>query len=169
MSIYLGIDPGVNGGIALIDSEVPTKFLRLTTWSMPEADLDLYEIITACYAAAVSTRRSIHACLEKVSSSPQMGVVSAFTFGKGFGRLGYALAAANIPYDLVTPQKWQSELGIPKCGQTESQPDFKERLRQTAQRLHPRYHLWSEPRSLGKQRAISDAILIATYCQRLNK
>lgn len=157
---YMGIDPGQEGGIAVVMSDV------ICTYLMPESDLDLRTIIEAWVNPKVRT----FVCLEHVSSSPQMGVTSAFTFGEGFGRLHYALIAARLPFDLVRPQKWQKTLGIPpRNKQTESQPEFKERLRQAAQRLFPKLSIWSEPKSLGRQRAICDALLLAQYGQLVHR
>ncbi len=151
---FIGIDPGQSGGIVIISpNHEPICCV------MPELDHELCQILESWKTARV------YACLEKVSSSPQMGVTSAFTFGAGFGRLNYALTAARIPFELVTPQAWQKELMIPKRHPNESQPDFKDRLLRDAQRRYPSLELWSRPKSLGLQRSIADALLIATYCQ----
>lgn len=151
VGIYGGIDPGQSGGFAAINGKV------INYYPMPETDLEIHATIKELYAEAA------HVFLEKVSSSPQMGVASAFTFGKGFGGLEMALTALEIPYTLVTPQRWQGALGIPKKTKEQKQAEHKEKLRVTAQKLFPKLDAWKG--TLGLQRSICDALLIAQFCQ----
>jgi Holliday junction resolvasome RuvABC endonuclease subunit len=88
--------------------------------------------------------------MEKVSSSPQMGVVSAFSFGKSQGFLIGLLTAMKIPYHEVTPQKWQKAMGCMSGGD-------KNVTKHAAQKLWP--HLKITHRD-------ADARLIAEYGRR---
>jgi crossover junction endodeoxyribonuclease RuvC len=90
------------------------------------------------------------AYLEQVHSSPQMGVVSSFTFGNGFGRLEMALTAAEIPFERVRPQVWQRAMGCMTKGD-------KNVSKRKAQELFP---------NIKVNHAIADALLIATYGTR---
>ena len=101
----IGIDPGVNGGIAWITDGKPC------VEKMPDTLQDLWELLENIAINAQLDNLKIHAYLEQVSSSPQMGVKSAFTFGNGFGHLEMALTAAGIPFERVRPQVWQKALG----------------------------------------------------------
>jgi Holliday junction resolvasome RuvABC endonuclease subunit len=92
----------------------------------------------------------IVAVIEKVSSSPQMGVVSAFSFGKSQGFLLGLLTAYKIPYHEVTPQKWQKAMGCMSGGN-------KNVTKHAAQKLWP--HLKITHRD-------ADARLIAEYGRR---
>jgi hypothetical protein len=89
----------------------------------------------------------IHAYIEQVYSSPQMGVKSAFTFGNGFGHLEMALTAAGIPFARIRPQVWQKELGCLTKGD-------KNVSKRKAQELFP---------SMKVTHATADALLIAKY------
>jgi hypothetical protein len=147
---------------------------------MPETEFDLYGRLES-----VNLPGRITAVVEHVWSSPQMGVASSFTFGFGYGGLRMALTALRVPFSPVRPQVWQNALGIPpkKKGKivtvppkkpsgkptkkrvgTESDRQFKERLRAKAQQLFPDFPLWQEPKTKGKQMAVCDAMLIAYYC-----
>lgn len=104
--IYLGIDPGVSGGIALLDANA--KVLLLT--KMPEnapAHVAFLQRVLAQGRAA-----DVRAALELVHSSPQMGVRSAFTFGRSYERCLSLLVASNIAFVTPTPQVWQKAM---KC------------------------------------------------------
>jgi hypothetical protein len=91
------------------------------------------------------------AYIEKVSSSPQMGVVSAFTFGQNYERVIMACAAAKIPGVDIPPKKWQQvvRLTYKSCW---SQVERKRAGKGLAQRLFP---------GVKVTNATSDALLIA--------
>jgi Holliday junction resolvasome RuvABC endonuclease subunit len=76
-----------------------------------------------------------------------MGVKSAFTFGNGFGHLEMALTAAGIPFERVSPQRWQKALGCLTKGD-------KNVSKRRAQELFP---------SMKITHATADALLIAYY------
>ena len=152
-SRYVGIDPGKGGGIAIIIGRDVECFV------MPVSTLDLWKCIDRLECVR-------HAYIEQVHSMPRDGVRSAFTFGEGYGRLQMALTAAGIPYSLISPQGWMKELGIPPRAKEEPKNLLKERLRATAQRLYPKTPIWDG--TLGRQRAVCDAILIAEYGRRLH-
>lgn len=155
-TVYIGIDPGKKGGLVFLDgSEVHYQ-------PMPTTERDLWTLIGYIEADA-------KAVVEHVTTSPQMGVVSAGTFMYGYGQLRMALTAAGIPYEPTRPQVWQKYLQIPpKNKKKENDRQFKERLRAKAQQLFPKLPIWTEPKSVGKQLAICDALLIAEYCRRIH-
>jgi crossover junction endodeoxyribonuclease RuvC len=132
----IGIDPGTNGGIAWISDGMPC------VEKMPDTLADLWELI-----ASIRSGGTCRAYIEQISSSPQMGVVSAFTFGRGYGNLEMALTAAAIPFERVRPQVWQKTLGCMSKGD-------KNVTKRKAQELFP---------SLKVTHATADALLIAYY------
>jgi len=143
MKLYIGIDPGLSGGVAFVPESG-------TPWAhkMPETDRDLIDLI----------RDSINlfdarAVIELVHSSPQMGVKSAFTFGEGYGRLQMALTALGVPYERVRPQAWQKAMGCLTKGD-------KNVSKRRAQELFP---------ALKVTHAIADALLIGEYARRAGK
>jgi hypothetical protein len=138
--VFLGIDPGVGGGIACLDEAGGVVFAV----AMPESDHDLFAYLDGRVGRAV---------LEKVHSSPQMGVASSFTFGVQFGRCRMALAAAAIPFDLVSPQKWQRLLNCFSEGD-------KAVTKIRAAQLFP---------GLKVTHAIADCLLLAEYCRRTQR
>ena len=152
---YWGIDPGANGGIAIICNN------RVYAYPIPDTDLDLWRIFEAHKAG------DNRAVIEKVTSSPQMGVTSSFTFGCGYGKWLAFLTAALIPFEEIRPQVWQKGLHLPpRNKKKESVGKFKKRLKAKAQQLFPDLPQWKEPKSEGKQLAIADALLIAEFCKR---
>lgn len=147
MVAILGIDPGVGGGIALIQGTV------VEATKMPETPHDLADWIESRMPA----EGYASAFVENVASSPQMGVKSAFTFGQGYGIIQGVLAAQGVPYVLVRPQQWMKALAIPKKRKDEKPAAWKGRLKAEAQRRYPAQKITL---------ATADALLIATYGQQ---
>lgn len=143
MKIHIGIDPGINGGIAFIPSTGQP-------WAhkMPETDRDLLDLLRD----ALRNWAKAEALIELVHSSPQMGVKSAFTFGEGYGRLQMALTSLAIPFERIRPATWQKYMGC----LTKSDKNVSKRR---AQELFP---------SIKVTHSIADALLIAEYNRRHN-
>lgn len=91
------------------------------------------------------------AFVERVSAFPSQGVKSVFSFGTNFGFWLGLLVALKIPFELVSPVKWQRTLGCLTKGD-------KNITKSHAQRLYPHYKI---------THANADSILIAEYGRRL--
>ena len=133
----IGVDPGANGGIAWITDG------KACVEKMPDTLQDLWDLICDIWHKGYICK----AYIEQVSSSPQMGVVSSFSFGRGYGNLEMALTAAGIPFERVRPQVWQKALGCMTKGD-------KNVSKRKAQELFPDRKV---------THATADALLIAHY------
>lgn len=143
-SVYLGIDPGKSGSISAMwdDGQPSTSCARgdgtehdMAGW-LRQFDLD----------GAV-------AVIERVSSSPQMGVTSAFTFGRSYGFLRGLLTALKVPYREVSPQTWQRSLSCLSGGD-------KNKTKQAAQQRWPAMKITHRN---------ADSLLIAEYARTVVK
>jgi crossover junction endodeoxyribonuclease RuvC len=142
--MHIGIDPGKAGGIAVLDG---TSVSVLTLKDKSEGEIaqwltDITRDVSPMFAV-----------LERVRSSPQMGVVSAFSFGWSFGFLRGLLAGLLIPYEEVIPGRWQKELGCMSKGD-------KSVTKARAQQLFP---------EVKCTHGNSDALLIAEYARRIRR
>lgn len=155
--IYIGVDPGKSGGMAVIHWD-RIELLPFTKATEKE--------IWKFFSRAINPTAGMKCLIEKVHAMPGQGVTSMFTFGQGYGFLRGCLTAATIPYEEVQPRAWQKALKIKprdsKGGESKNQ--FKDRLRGKAQQLFPQESVWE--RTLGEQRAVCDALLIAEFCRR---
>lgn len=149
MKSYLGIDPGVNGGIACLWEDGTIWFAE----KMPDTHAEILAVLWNGMGDLGGLRLNsdvTSALIENVSSSPQMGVVSAFTFGKGYGALLMGLTAMRIPFATVTPRIWQNALECCTGGD-------KNVSKRRAQQLFP---------TVKVTHAIADALLIAEFHRR---
>ena len=142
MKAIIGIDPGANGGIAWITSDGKSCVEK-----MPDTLQDLWDLLLDIKCSTWDAHVPVMAYIEQVSSSPQMGVVSSFSFGRGYGNLEMALTAAGIPFERVRPQVWQKALGCMTKGD-------KNVSKRKAQELFPDRKV---------THATADALLIAHY------
>lgn len=145
---YIGIDPGASGGIAVI---TPSKTVVV---AMPPTERDIWVFISKI---VYRSDGECVAVIENVHSMPGQGVSSSFKFGQGFGGLRMALTAVGIPFDLVSPQKWQKTLGVVPRTRTETKTSHKNKLKAMAQRQFPQLKITLKT---------ADALLIALYCKR---
>lgn len=144
----IGCDPGKSGGLALLASDGSV----IDVCKIPEGDRDLLDVLDEWKRAGPCRAR-----LEFVRSSPQMGVTSAFTFGDHFGRLRMALTASRIPFDVLTPAKWQVGFNLPTRTQAGGETAKKRAHKVRAQQLFPDTKI---------THATADALLIAESLRR---
>jgi crossover junction endodeoxyribonuclease RuvC len=115
MHYIIGIDPGLNGAIAIL-----TKTGELVeVWDMPTVEVKVGKSVKRRVSPELLTNELRGkwemvdaAWVEQVASSPQMGVSSAFSFGESFGIVKGVLAAMHIPCHMVLPAKWKRDLKL---------------------------------------------------------
>lgn len=159
--VYLGVDPGASGGLALISKT--GEVLHYT--SMPKTERDLWLWIIGMTDKFLSFQ--IRAVIEKVggylsgqgegSGGGAANGSAMFKFGMSYGGLRMALIAAHIPFREVTPQTWQKKVGVIGRGKGETKTTFKNRLKAMAQQIFPNEHITL---------ATCDALLLAEYLRR---
>lgn len=155
MTTIVGVDPGKQGGIAVLDANGP-----LSAKPMPPSLPELWDELRSI---ASLWRGHCFCILEQVHAMPGQGVSSTFKFGQGYGAIEMALVAAGIPFDRVRPTKWQPAVGVPSI-KGESPTARKRRLKGRAMELFP---------ELRKDITLktADALLLAHYglMQRLKE
>ena len=97
--LFLGVDPGKSGSMVAVSAKGEFHSISLAI------DIDRQAGMLSAIA-----HRIVNATLEKVHSSPQIGVVSAFSFGQSFGRCEALLSAFELTFNYVSPQRWQRDM-----------------------------------------------------------
>lgn len=147
--IYLGIDPGSNGGLVWLDSDGSL----LECQKMPATPED---VLTALGSY---DKENVVCFMEKVGGISGQGAAASFVFGKGYGELTMALLSLGISTTLVTPQRWQKHFNLSgKKG--ESKTSHKNRIKAWSQQRFPKQKvtLWA-----------ADALAIASYGFEMRK
>jgi hypothetical protein len=155
--IYIGIDPGAQGGLVALDGDI-----RVLAFSvMPKREDAIWGWISLQGKIGKAQEGSSYgtvAVIEQVGGyvgEAQPGS-AMFNFGWSYGGLRMALVAADISFEAVVPRVWQSALGILPRKKSEGKTEWKKRLRSEAAKRYPRVVVTA---------SVADALLIAAYCK----
>jgi crossover junction endodeoxyribonuclease RuvC len=118
MTAHIGIDPGLDGALALVLADE-----AIAVWDMPTVEDGksrsvngyLLADILAEAAEMVGARPSV--VIERVSAMPGQGVSSMFNFGRSVGIVEGVVTGAGLPLTRVTPVTWKRRaklIGKPK-------------------------------------------------------
>lgn len=149
----IGIDPGINGGVAAIRGD---KILLLDRCPKKKInashDYDVEEM-----TRMLESLKEHNPCvyIEKVNAMPMQGVVSMFNFGRGFGIWIGICAGLKIPLKFVTPRQWKKKMILAKDKDKKASID-------TAKQLFPDIDL-KPGRLIRDHDGMAEALLIAVY------
>jgi len=162
--VFLGIDPGLNGGIAWIHGPVHRSVV------MPDTEADMDELLDSLvYRTKHILDQYIFAMIEQQIPRPtrwfsggswQSSILkSTCLLYANYMQCRAFLTALEVPWEDCPPKRWQKGLGIPERGDADER-EWKNRLKATAQRMFP------DVRMTLKN---CDALLIAEHCRRTHK
>lgn len=113
MTRILGCDPGVNGAFSLIDTEAWT--IAVTDMPKEPGTGGKNAVSPVLVSDIFRGAQADHLFIELVHSSPQMGVTSAFSFGRSLGIVhGAAYHDGGLTVTEVRPQEWKGKTLTPK-------------------------------------------------------
>lgn len=149
--IFVGVDPGSKGAIALLDpTTMQVAFIDLSL-TMPQVMAEI-----RAYEDSQPEGTAYSAMIEDVASLPNVSAKSNFSFGYNLGSVTTLLMAMALPLDKVRPKAWQSYVGIkPKS------PTIKKDVAEIVTRLYPTCDIYGPRGGLIDGR--SDALAIAHY------
>ena len=152
--IIIGIDPGINGAISIIENK---KILEVyDTPTMIDGKKNKRQINSAQVTNIIKERlnkdKEVVVVVEQVHAMPGQGVTSMFNFGQSFGVIKGICAALSLPIFFVRPSKWKKYFNLIKTNKDASRTKVIEAYPEISSKLH---------RKKDSNRA--DAILIALY------
>jgi crossover junction endodeoxyribonuclease RuvC len=129
----LGIDPGIRGGLAIVESNDGTAPQLIDAIDIPTVGTGAKERVDAIAITKwIATHQPQHALIERAQAMPRQGASSGFKYGRAVGALEAVLACCAIPMTIVEPSVWK------KFHQLRS--GDKEGGRQRALQLFPNAH-----------------------------
>jgi len=150
----IGIDPGLNGAIALLEDNKVKEIFDVPV--MPEGKKNKRQLNSAQLVKMlrdiISENEEIVVVVENVSAMPGQGVTSMFNFGQTFGAIKGICAALGLPIFFVRPAKWKKHFDLINSS--------KDASRTKAIEMYPSI---SDQLSKKKDVNKSDAILIARF------
>lgn len=139
LKLYMGIDPGAKGGIALITE-------RGGAIAFPYSTDKLIEICRWCEIRTTT--------VENVHAMPHQGVSSTFAFGRNLGVILGVLEAFEVPYTYAEPRTWKKHFGLNKD---------KQKSIDKCKELFPDVDLLPTSRSRKESDGMAEALLICLY------
>jgi hypothetical protein len=149
-NFYLGVDPGGQGALALIDPDG-----KAVEWDKMGSILDIDDFI---YNAVIMSQGKLVCCFEEhKGGGPQCNANTHRSAGYYLGIFKTMCHLHHIPLHLVTPQKWKKYLGA---------NSDKDRSNKLCEGIFPNVNL-IYPRCSTKHDGTAEALLIAEYGRRL--
>jgi len=141
----VGIDPGKNGGIAIVSLN---GFRDAEVFEM----LEIHE-----FAELMELNKNTISMvfIEKQQPYPKQGVVSTGNLMKHYGELIGVLVALKIPFKEVRPKEWQSVM----MGSKHKKKSRREKKRASIRRAKEVFPTVE----IGNKDGIAEALLIAEY------
>ena len=149
----LGVDPGIQGGLAIIDmsGDVPPQLIAAI--DIPVVGVGAKERVDVqAICNWLAQHAPQHAFIERAQAMPKQGASSGFKYGVAVGALETIIVCCAIPLTIVEPSMWKKFHRLAGGD--------KEGGRQRALQLFPAAHvLLARKRDHGR----AEAALIAHY------
>ena len=149
----IGIDPGLSGGIAILDNLKIFDLFDMPIMSEGKKNknqLNSAQLVNIIKKHIVLGKTFV--IVEQVSAMPGQGVTSMFNFGQTFGSIKGICAALNLPIFYVRPAKWKKHFELINSSKDASRTKVIEMYPYISDRL-------SRKKDVNK----ADAILIGRY------
>lgn len=161
----LGIDPGLNGGFAVVSGDKIKYKMAMPTLSFTtkagktKTEIDREGVLLFLAILPPHT----HVAIEKQEAFRGQDIISSCTICRNYGILQMALTVFHMFCTEVPPAVWHEFFGIVSA--KEEKGSTKEQALHIAQRLYPTADFRKSGRSRVEHDGITDATLIANYCQ----
>lgn len=150
MRVFIGIDPGQDGGYAILYENGGM------TYGVMDRDDFVHEMRVV---RNENFGYEPFAIVEQVNSRPKQGAPGMFKFAKNAGHIEGVLEALRIPYQPVVPRKWKAEFGL---------NSDKAKSCEVCKRLFPNVDLRRTERCRKDHDGMAEALLMAEYARRIS-
>jgi len=135
--IIIGIDPGLSGGIAVLDNNKVLELFDMPV--MADGKKNKKQLNSALLAKLIkeSTSNTSESAVivEQVNAMPGQGVTSMFNFGQTFGAIKGICATLELPIFFVRPSKWKKHFSFIKSSKDASRTQAIEMYPHLAEKL----------------------------------
>jgi crossover junction endodeoxyribonuclease RuvC len=153
MTKVLGIDPGISGGLAIVEITDGAAPALVECIDIPVVGTGAKERVdVAAIRNFIDRHKPIRARIERAQAMPKQGASSGFKYGRAVGAIEATVALCSIPVEIVEPSAWKRFWRLPGKD--------KESGRQRALQLFPAAHaLLARKKDHGR----AEAALIALF------
>ena len=178
--LYVGVDPGLHGGISTINPEgivtaIPIPTVTIQVNGKDRTAYDHTRVAHIFHKLGIYHKLGKHDCfavLEEQTPRPvfykdkqgkvkKQGATSLYTTGCGFCLLKQALVDFEISHEIIPPKEWQKTFGI-----SGGKGNTKTQSIEICKRLFPNLSLLPTLKSRKDSDGLADAALIAEFARR---
>lgn len=156
MITVLGIDPGLNGGLAFLN-DAGITLIPMPTIAGKDFDIQAIKRYLLEHKPGLTI-------VEQQISMPGQGLSSTLQTGKGYGILLGLLAGLEMPHQIVSAKSWQHKLFTGVAAKL----DTKAKSEIIAKRIFPSADFRRSDRARVNADGLTDAACIAEYARRLH-
>ena len=150
----IGIDPGLSGGIAVLEDNKVLEIYDAPVMSEGKKNKKQLNsaLLVKLIKKNIQKKEETVMVVEQVNAMPGQGVTSMFNFGQTFGAIKGICAALGLPIFFVRPAKWKKHFELINSSKDASRTKVIEMYPSISDKL-------SKKKDVNK----SDAILIARF------
>jgi len=110
----LGVDPGLNGGMSIIETSAPFDLARIVAAGLlPTAGEDAKRRIDASALHGwLQTHRPSVAFIERAQAMPKQGSSSGFIYGRAVGALEATILCSGIRLEVIESRAWKQRFNL---------------------------------------------------------
>ena len=155
--LFCGIDPGMKGGIAVIDEWL--EVVELMPMPIEAGGLDYAELSAILHGY----RERGFFLVEEVHAIKGASAKSTFQFGRAYEGILASLAIAECRHAIIKPREWQKLAwqGVKKILKPNRRVDTKQTSLKAVRQLFPKANIYPTERSRKPHDGMVDALLIA--------
>jgi crossover junction endodeoxyribonuclease RuvC len=152
--LIIGIDPGLSGGIAILEDNRVKEMFDMPVMSDGKKNKRQLNsaLLAQLFKDNIKSVEDTVMVVEQVNAMPGQGVTSMFNFGQTFGAIKGICAALGLPIFFVRPAKWKKHFELINSSKDASRTKVIEMYPSISDKL-------SKKKDVNK----SDAVLIARY------
>lgn len=120
MRVVVGIDPGINGAIAVMVDGYPASVTDMPTIARHNGGNAIEALALHAFFRQLVQRHAgahMHAVIELPATRPHDAPTNILRIGEGFGILIGVLTCHGITHTQVRPQTWKGFYGLVKTGE----------------------------------------------------
>jgi len=104
----LGIDPGVRGGLAIIEINDGATPQLIDAIDIPVAGTGAKERVDVLATRTwIAAHKPDHAMIERAQAMPKQGASSGFKYGRATGALEAVIVCCEVPMTVIEPSAWK--------------------------------------------------------------
>src|SRR6516162_3034460 len=107
-TLFLGVDQGVNGGLAVVAIANGAAPVLVECIDIPVVGTGAKERVdAAAIRTFIDRHKPAYALIERAGAMPGQGSSSGFKYGRAVGAIEAAIMLSGVPLTVVEPSAWK--------------------------------------------------------------